>query len=73
MGRVAADALRRLGRGDLEVATLEASKLTFLVRRVSVGFLLVVSEPGEDVGVIASEMSRAVAPLERAAAPLVGP
>ena len=73
MGRVAADALRRLGRGDLEVATLEASKLTFLVRRVSVGFLLVVAEPGEDVGVIASEMSRAVAPLERAAAPLVGP
>lgn len=73
MGRVANDALRRLGRGDLEVATLEASKLTFLVRRVSVGSLLVVADPEADVGVIATEMSRAAVSLERAAAALVGP
>lgn len=73
MGRVASDTLGRLGRGDLEVATLEASKLTFLVRRVSVGFLLVVADPGADVGAIATEMGRAAASLERAAAALVGP
>jgi len=73
IGRVTNDTLRRLGRGDLEVATLEASKLTFLVQRVSVGFLLVVADPGADVGVIATEMSRAAVPLERAAAALVGP
>lgn len=73
MGRVASDTLGRLGRGDLEVATLEASKLTFLVRRVSLGFLLVVADPGADVGAIATEMGRAAASLERAAAALVGP
>jgi predicted regulator of Ras-like GTPase activity (Roadblock/LC7/MglB family) len=72
MGRVADETLGRLGRGALEVATLEASKVTFLVRRVSVGFLLVAAEPTADVGVITTEMGRAAALLERAAAALVG-
>ena len=34
---------------------------------------MVVADPGADVGVIATEMSRAAVPLERAAAALVGP
>ncbi len=72
MGRVANEMLGRLGRGALEVAALEASKAMFLVRRVSVGFLLVVAEPTADVGVVATEMGRAAALLERAAAALVG-
>ena len=72
MGGAASETLGRLGRGALEVATLEASKATFLVRRVSVGFVLVVAEPTADVSVIATEMGRAAAVLERAAAELVG-
>jgi len=73
MGQLAGKTLERLGRGGLEVATLEASKFTFVVRRVSVGFLLSVTEPEANVGLIATEMGRAAAALEDAAAALAGP
>jgi len=68
MGRIAVSTLGNLDRGDLEVAAFEATRLTFLVRRLSVGFLLAITEPEANLGFIAAEMSRTAATLEQAAA-----
>lgn len=73
MGRLVSSVLARLGRGELDLAVLDASKLRFLVRRLSVGFFLVVAEPEANVGLIAAEMNRAAATLEDAVAALAGP
>jgi predicted regulator of Ras-like GTPase activity (Roadblock/LC7/MglB family) len=70
MGQLAGKTLEHLGKGELEVATFEASKFTFLVRRLTVGFLLSVAEPEANVGLIATEMNRAAAALEDAASAL---
>ncbi len=72
MGRLAGKTLDHLGKGRLEVATFEGSKLTFLVGRVSVGFLMSVVEPEAEVELIAKARRQAAAPLEEAGAGLAG-
>ena len=71
IARSSSAVLARLGRGELEVAILETSKLTLLVRKVSPGYLLVVVEPGANVGLVVAEMNRATRKLEHAAASLL--
>jgi len=71
IARSSSAVLARLGRGELEVAILEASKLSLLVRRVSTGYLLVVAEPEANLGLIVAEMDRASRKLEHAAAGLL--
>jgi predicted regulator of Ras-like GTPase activity (Roadblock/LC7/MglB family) len=71
IARSSVPVLARLGRGELEVAILEASRLSLLVRRVSPGYLLVVAEPEANLGLIAGEMERASRELEHAAADLL--
>ncbi len=64
-------ALLRLGRGELQVAMLEASKLTLLVCEVRRCYLLAVAEPQANVGLIAMEMNAAVEHLREGAAALL--
>ena len=70
IGLLGSKALASLGKGKLRLAVVDASKLRFLVRRVSMGFLLVVAELETSAGLIAAEMNRAAAALEEAAGPL---
>jgi predicted regulator of Ras-like GTPase activity (Roadblock/LC7/MglB family) len=72
IGQLAGQTLGRLGRGALQLAVLEASRATFVVRPTSVGFLMAVAEPEADVSLIATEMRRAAAALEQAASALAG-
>ena len=73
VGGLASKTLIDLGRGDLEVAVLDASKFRFLVQPIAVGYLLVVAEPDANVGRIVTKMTDAAATLEETAADLVEP
>lgn len=72
IGRLAGKTLGRLGKGGLELARFEGSKVTFLVQCVSVGFLLAAVEPGGKEALVAREMGRAAAALDEVAADLAG-
>ncbi len=72
VGQMASETLATVGKGALEVATVEASRLTFLLRRLSFGFLVVLAEPDADMAAMARETNRAAAAVEETVASLAG-
>jgi len=68
LGRLAAMVIATLDRGELELGVLEGEKLRLMVRPLSLGFLLVLTEPEANLGLIAREIARAAEALEQAAA-----
>jgi predicted regulator of Ras-like GTPase activity (Roadblock/LC7/MglB family) len=72
LGRAARRALEGMGRGELELAVIDTSKLQLIICGLSIGILLVIASPGTDLEELSPEISRAAHELERAAGALVG-
>jgi predicted regulator of Ras-like GTPase activity (Roadblock/LC7/MglB family) len=64
MGRLARKVLTRLSRGRLEVAFFDTEAYRFLLRPISVGYLLAVCAPDANVGLVSIEIETAAASLE---------
>jgi len=73
LGQMTCEVLDRLNQGELEMAVLETEEFRFLVRPLSVGFLLVMAESEANVGLLSAEMSKAAAALEKAVSAVAGP
>jgi predicted regulator of Ras-like GTPase activity (Roadblock/LC7/MglB family) len=70
-GKLAERALSDTGRGDLEVAVLEASRSKLLVCPLTVGYLLAIADPGADLVSLGLQIADAARGLEAASASLV--
>jgi predicted regulator of Ras-like GTPase activity (Roadblock/LC7/MglB family) len=64
MGRLARKVLTRLSKGRLEVAFFDTEAYRFLLRPISLGYLLAVCAPDANVGLVSIEMETAAANLE---------
>ena len=73
LGEMTCEVLDRLKQGELEMAVLETEEFRFLVRPLSMGFLLVMAESEANVGLLSVEMSKAAAALEKAVSAVVEP
>ncbi|MBE9567011.1 MAG: roadblock/LC7 domain-containing protein [Proteobacteria bacterium] len=73
LGEMTCEVLDRLKQGELEMAVLETEELRFLVRPLSMGFLLVMAESEANVGLLSVEMSKAAAAIEKAVSAVVEP
>lgn len=73
LGKMTCEVLDRLNQGELEMAVLETEEFRFVVRPLSVGFLLVMAESEANVGLLSAEMSKAAAALEKAVSAVVEP
>jgi predicted regulator of Ras-like GTPase activity (Roadblock/LC7/MglB family) len=68
IGRLAVRIARELGHGELQMGVFDADQFRLLIRPLSLGFLLVVSEPGGNLGLIAGKMHSTAAALDEVAA-----
>ena len=73
LGRIGARALKDTNGAALEVSVLDASKFRFVVRPVSLGYLMVVTEPLAAPDPVLGEMTNAAAFLDQASSTLAEP
>lgn len=73
LGQIGTRTLKDTNGADLEVTVLDASKFRFVVRPVSLGYLMVVTEPLAATDPVLGEMTNAAAFLEQAGSALVEP
>jgi predicted regulator of Ras-like GTPase activity (Roadblock/LC7/MglB family) len=64
MGRLARKVLARLSKGGLRVALFDTEAYRFLLRPISVGYLLAVCAPDANVGLVSIEIETAAASLD---------
>jgi len=73
LGQLGARTLKDVGRGELEVVVLDASKFRFVVQPVALGYLMVVTEPLAEADPVLGEMTSAAACLDEAGSALAEP
>jgi predicted regulator of Ras-like GTPase activity (Roadblock/LC7/MglB family) len=70
LGRLGPKALDGMGRDEMDLLVLDASKFRFMVRPLAIGYLMVVTDPSAEPDPVAAEMSTAATDLDRVAAEL---
>jgi len=70
LGRLAGKTLAAINRGELRTMAVQASRLTFLVSPLPIGYLLVLTRPEAELAPTAAEMREAARTIVTAAASL---